>query len=182
MSTDIGQNTFALDVTRIRDNARSHMSDGPVTQANTADRDRLISIFNDILATEMVCYMRYTQHSIVASGVDRAQVAAEFTENAGEELQHAIWIAERVNQLGGSPDYDPATIAERSHTEYTEVADADLSRMLAENLVAERIVISTYQEVIRWIGDADPTSRRLLEKILAQEEEHADELNTLMGN
>jgi len=174
-------NQFELDVTRIRDDARKRMHEGAVTKGNTADHKRLIEILNDVVATEVVCYLRYTQHAIAASGRDRAQVAAEFTENAGQELQHALWAAERVNQLGGTPDLDPANLASRSHTEFTEIADSDLERMLAENLVAERIVISTYQEIVRWIGDGDPTTRRLLEKILAEEEEHADELNALLG-
>jgi bacterioferritin len=97
-------------------------------------------------------------------------------------MQHGMWAAERVSQLGGDPDFDPATLAQRSHTEYVRVEDSDLERMLTENLVAERIVITSYQEIIRWIGESDPTSRRLMEKILEQEEEHADDLNDLLGN
>jgi len=174
-------NQFALDVTRIRDDARQRMSAGAVTAGNIADHTRVLEILNDVVATEMVCYLRYSQHAIVATGLDRAQVAAEFTENAAEELQHGLWIAERIGQLGGSPDFNPSTLAKRSHTEYVEVAAGDLKQMLAENLVAERIVITTYQEIIRWIGEDDPTTRALLVKILAAEEEHADELNALIG-
>jgi len=175
-------NQFELDVVRIRDDARQHMEDGAVTNGNTVDTDRLIEVLNQVVATEMVCFMRYTQHSIAAKGLDRAQVAAEFTEHAAEELQHGLRAAERVGQLGGSPDFDPATLMARSHTEYVEVAEADLTRMLQENLVAERIVITSYQEIVRWIGDSDPTTRRMLEEILAEEEEHADDLNGLLGN
>jgi bacterioferritin len=175
-------NQFKIDVERIRDEARSHMDAGPVTDTNTVDMPRLIEVLNEVIATEIVCYLRYSQHAVVATGIDRAQVAAEFTEHAGEELQHGMWAAERVSQLGGDPDLDPATLKKRSHTEYVTVDDADLKRMLEENLVAERIVISSYQEIIRWIGDADPTTRRLIERILEQEEEHADDLNDLLGN
>jgi bacterioferritin len=169
-------------VSKIRDEARHHMDAGPVTEGNTIDVDRLIDVLNDVVATEVVCYLRYSQHAIVATGIDRAQVAAEFSEHATEELQHGMWAAERISQLGGEPDFNPATLAERSHTEYVTVKDADLKRMLTENLVAERIVITSYQEIIRWIGDSDPTTRRLIEKILEQEEEHADDLNDLLGN
>ena len=175
-------NTFEIDVTQIRDDARKHMDAGAVTGGNTVDVERLIGVLNDVIATEIVCYLRYSQHAIAATGIDRAQVAAEFTEHAVEEMQHARWAAERVSQLGGEPDFDPATLAERSHTEYVTVDDADLNRMLTENLVAERIVITSYQEIIRWIGESDPTTRRLMEKILEQEEEHADDLNDLLGN
>jgi bacterioferritin len=175
-------NQFELDVVKIREDARQHMKDGAVTKGNTIDTDRLIEVLNQVVATELVCFMRYTQHSIAAKGPDRAQVAAEFTEHASEELQHGLRAAERVGQLGGSPDFDPATLMARSHTEYVEVEEADLTRMLQENLVAERIVITSYQEIVRWIGDSDPTTRRMLEEILAEEEEHADDLNDLLGN
>ena len=181
MSTDTS-NQFAIDVSKIRDEARQHMEAGAVTGGNTVDVDRLTDILNDVIATEIVCYLRYSQHAIAATGIDRAQVAAEFTEHAGEELLHGMWAAERVSQLGGDPDFNPATLAQRSHTEYVTVEDADLKRMLTENLVAERIVITRYQDIIRWIGDADPTTRGLMERILEQEEEHADDLNDLLGN
>lgn len=175
-------NQFEIDVTKIRADARAHMENGALTQGNTVDQDRLIEILNQVVATEIVCYLRYSQHALAATGLDRAQVAAEFTEHAAEEMQHGLWAAERISQLGGTPDFDPATLTARSHTEYVVVDDADLTRMLRENLVAERIVITTYQEIVRWVGDSDPTTRRLLEKILEQEEEHADDLNDLLGN
>jgi bacterioferritin len=175
-------NQFKIDIERIREQARSHMDAGPVTDTNTIDVQRLIEVLNEVIATEIVCYLRYSQHAIVAKGIDRAQVAAEFTEHAGDELQHGLWAAERVSQLGGDPDFNPATLKQRSHTEYVKIDDADLKRMLEENLVAERIAISSYQEIARWIGDADPTTRRLIERILEQEEEHADDLNDLLAN
>ncbi len=175
-------NQFALDVTKIRDDARAKMSEGAVTKGNTGDTPAIIDVLNDVVATEIVCYLRYSQHAIVASGVDRAQVAAEFTEHAAEELQHGLRAAERISQLGGTPDFNPATLAERSHTEYVQTEETDLTKMLEENLVAERIVITSYQEIARWIGDSDPTTRRLMEQILEEEEEHADDLNDLLGN
>lgn len=174
--------TFALDIERIRADARKDMAEGPVTEENDADKGRLVEVLNQVVATEIVCYLRYSQHAIAASGIDRAQVAAEFKEHAAQELQHALWAAERVSQLGGNPDFDPGTLAKRSHTDYVVPDSSDLRTMLQENLVAERIVISAYQEIIRWIGDGDPTTRRLLETILEQEEEHADDLNNLLGN
>jgi bacterioferritin len=175
-------NKFELDVKKIRKEARSHMEAGAVTKTNTTDIKRLTDVLNQVIATEIVCYLRYSQHAQAAAGLSREQVASEFEEHAGDELRHAQWAAERVGQLGGEPDFNPATLTQRSHTEYTTVDDLDLKRMLQENLVAERIVITTYQEIIRWIGDSDPTSRRLLEKILEEEEEHADDLNGLLGN
>ncbi len=175
-------NQFALDVTKIRDDARAKMSEGAVTKGNTGDTPAIIDVLNDVVATEIVCYLRYSQHAIVASGVDRAQVAAEFTEHAAEELQHGLRAAERISQLGGTPDFNPATLAGRSHTEYVQTEETDLTKMLEENLVAERIVITSYQEIARWIGDIDPTTRRLMEQILEEEEEHADDLNDLLGN
>ncbi|HEX3650525.1 MAG TPA: ferritin-like domain-containing protein [Pseudonocardiaceae bacterium] len=174
-------NQFEIDVTRIRENARAHMDAGPVTATYGADKPRLIEILNDVVATEVVCFLRYTQHAIAATGIDRAQVAAEFQEHATEEMRHGLRAAERISQLGGQPDFDPAKLAERAHTEYVTVDESDLARMLRENLVAERIVISSYQEIIRWIGDSDPTTRRLMESILAEEEKHADDLLDLLG-
>lgn len=175
-------NTFEIDVKKIRDDARAHIAEGAVTSTYGGDKSRLIQVLNDVVATEVVCFLRYSQHAIAATGIDRAQVAAEFTEHARQEMQHGLWAAERVSQLGGTPDFDPATLVARAHTEYVTTDEADLERMLRENLVAERVVITTYQEIIRWIGDSDPTSRRLLEKILEEEEEHADDLNDLLGN
>ncbi|WP_049574025.1 ferritin-like domain-containing protein [Streptomyces sp. SBT349] len=172
---------FVLDVTRIRDEARQRMEKGPVTDTYGMDKDRVIAVLNDVIATEVVCWLRYTRHAIAATGIDRAQVSAEFTEHAKEELDHALRAAERVSQLGGDPDFDPASLARRAHTDYATPDDGDLRAMLENNLLAERIVISTYQEIIRWLGDQDPTTRRLMESILEEEEEHADDLVDLIG-
>lgn len=171
--------TFAIDVTRIRDEARQHLKQGPVTPSNTMDVDRVITVLNQVVATEMVCYLRYTQNAIVAMGIDRVQVADMFQDHAAEELGHFQRVSDRVNQLGGSPDMNPATMTERAITDYSTSDDTDLQNMIRENLVAERIVIGAYAEIIRWLGTADPTSRRLLEDILQEEEDHADELNDL---
>jgi bacterioferritin len=174
-------NQFEIDVKRIREEARAHMGEGPVTESYGGDQKRIIDVLNDVVATEVVCFLRYSQNAIAAVGIDRAQVAAEFREHATEEMQHGLRAAERVSQLGGQPDFDPATLATRSHTEYVAPDESDLKRMLEENLVAERIVITSYQEIIRWIGESDPTTRRLMESILEEEEEHADDLTDLLG-
>lgn len=174
-------NTFEIDVTRIREEARAEIDKGALTSGNQLDIARVIDVLNQIVATEIVCHLRYSQNAIVAAGIDRAQVAAEFTEHAAEELQHGIRAAARINQLGGVPDLNPATLTGRSHTEYVTADPTDLKKMLRENLVAERIVITTYQEITRWIGEADPTTKRLIESILEEEEEHADDLSDLLG-
>jgi bacterioferritin len=172
---------FVLDVERIRAQAQKKMQDGPRMPSLGIDPEKVISVLNDVVATEVVCWTRYTRHAITAAGINRTQVAAEFTEHAAAELQHAMWAAERVSQLGGEPDFDPATMAERAHTDYTTPDPNDLEQMLRDNLLAERIVIEAYQEIIRWLADADPTTRRLLEKILEEEEEHADDIVDLLG-
>ena len=173
---------FEIDMTRIRDEAKAHMAAGPVVADDDAARVRLLEVLNDVVASEIVCFLRYSQHAIAATGIDRAQVAAEFTEHAGQEMNHAMLVAERISQLGGEPDFDPATLLSRSHTQYSTADPADLTQMLKDNLFAERVVIASYQEIIRWIGDADPTTRRIMERLLADEEEHADDLNDLLGN
>jgi bacterioferritin len=173
------RSAFAVDVTRIRDEARQHLKQGPVTASNTTDVNQVITVLNQVLASEMVCYLRYTQNAIVAQGIDREQVASMFHNHAAEELGHFQRVSDRINQLGGSPDMNPATMKERAHTEYSAPGDTDLQGMIRENLVAERIVIEAYTEIIRWLGDADITSRRLIEEILKEEEDHADELTDL---
>jgi bacterioferritin len=174
------RNDFAIDVTRIRDEVRQHLNQGAVTPSNTTDVDQVITVLNQVLASEMVCYLRYTQNAIVCQGIDREQVASMFQDHAAEELGHFQRVSDRINQLGGSPDMNPATMKERAHTEYSAPDDdTDLQGMIRENLVAERIVIEAYTEIIRWLGTADITSRRLIEQILKDEEDHADELNDL---
>jgi bacterioferritin len=172
-------NEFAIDVAQIRDQARQHLDQGPVTPTNTTDVDRVITVLNQVVASEMVCYLRYTQNAIVAQGIDREQVADMFRDHAAEELGHFQRVSDRINQLGGSPDMNPATLTERAHTDYSTPPNTDLQGMIRENLAAERIVIGIYMEIIRWLGDADPTTRRLMEDILEDEEDHADELNDL---
>jgi len=174
--------SFTTDVTAIRERARQKMEEGPVTGSYGKDPKEVIAVLNDVVATEIVCWMRYTRHAISATGINRAQVAGEFTEHAESERGHAMRAAERISQLGGEPDFDPATLAGRAHTTYDTFADEDLEGMLRDNLTAERIVITTYQEIIRWLGNDDPTTRRLLEEILADEEDHADDIVDLLGS
>jgi bacterioferritin len=173
--------SFTTDVTAIRERARQKMEEGPVTGSYGKDPEEVIAVLNEVVATEVVCWMRYTRHAMSATGINRAQVAGEFTEHAESERGHAMRAAERISQLGGEPDFNPDTITERAHTTYQTFPDEDLEGMLRDNLTAERIVITTYQEIIRWLGDADPTTRRLLEDFLADEEEHADDLVDLLG-
>ncbi|MEU8121920.1 DUF892 family protein [Spirillospora sp. NPDC049024] len=177
----MAESSFSIDVAAIRERARAKMADGPVTEGYGRSAGEVIGVLNDVLATEIVCWMRYAQHAISATGIDRAQVSAEFSEHADEEREHAMRAAERISQLGGQPDFDPRTLAERSHTTYETFDENDLKSMLKENLVAERIVIESYQEIIRWLGDGDVTTRRLMEDILGEEEEHADDLMDLLG-
>ncbi len=176
------ENSFSIDVAAIRDRARQKMGRGPVTEDYGTDPGKVVELLNEVLATEIVCWMRYSRHAISAAGINRAQVSAEFTEHAEEERGHAMRAAERISQLGGDPDFDPATLTARAHTTYETFADDDLQGMLRENLAAERIVIATYQEIIRWLGDTDVTTRRMLEDILAEEEEHADDILDLLGH
>jgi bacterioferritin len=165
---------FLTDVQTLRDRARAQMEAGPITDAYKADRERVIQVLNEALATEIVCTLRYRQHHFTAKGLDAEPVAAEFLVHANEEQEHADRLATRIAQLGGTPDLNPDTLTQRSHAEYA-TADS-LETMIKENLVAERIAIASYTEIINWIGDGDPTTRRLFEDILTVEEEHADDL------
>ncbi|MGN6153442.1 MAG: ferritin-like domain-containing protein [Lysobacteraceae bacterium] len=162
----------------LRANARKKIEDGAITETYTGDRKTLIKLLNDALATEYVCVLRYYRHYFMASGMLADAVKAEFLEHAKQEQAHAHRIAERIVQLGGEPDLDPDTLTARAHAEYKE--GKDLRDMVKENLIAERIAIDSYREVIAWIGDKDTTTRRMLEDILAQEEEHADEFADLL--
>ena len=171
-------NQFEIDVSRIRDQARKHMEDGAVTDGNTIDVKRLIEVLNEVVATEIVCYLRYTRHFYAASGLSAGAVAAEFLEHAGQELDHANRIAARITQLQGLPDFNPDVLTARSHAEYVE--GHDLLDMVREDLVAERIAIASYTEIAQWLGDKDPTTRNLMESILAVEEEHADDLLSIL--
>lgn len=166
------------DVAELRRRARNNVEDGAVTEGYRADRETVIKLLNESLATELVCVLRYKRHYYMASGIHAQTAATEFLEHATMEQSHADRVAERIIQLGGAPDLNPDTLTSRSHAEYVE--GSTLADMLRENLVAERIAIESYSEFIRYLGDADPTTRRLLEEILATEEEHADDLKTLM--
>jgi bacterioferritin len=181
VSAQRDRGSFSSDIAAIRQRARQKMDDGPVTSAYGKDVKEVIAVLNDILATEIVCWMRYSRHAISASGIDRAQVTSQFTDHAKEERQHAMRVADRINQLGGEPDFDPATIATRSHTTYETFEDNDLTGMLRDNLAAERMVIETYSDIIRWLGTDDVTTRRLIEDILREEEDHADDIVDLLG-
>lgn len=165
---------FLTDVETLRKQARTEIEKGPVTQAYRADVDRVIEVLQASLATEIVCVLRYRQHHFAAKGIDAEPVAAEFLVHAQEEQDHADQLATRIAQLGGTPDLNPDTLTKRSHAEY-QTAES-LAEMIRENLVAERIAIASYTEIIGWLGDGDPTTRRLYEGILAVEEEHADDL------
>jgi bacterioferritin len=165
---------FLTDVETLRKQAREEIDKGPVTAAYKADVDRVIEVLNTALATELVCVLRYRQHHFAAKGLEAEAVAAEFMVHATEEQGHADQLAERISQLGGTPDLNPDTLSSRSHSEYTTAAS--LVDMIKENLIAERIAIASYTEIINWIGDGDPTTRRLFEEILGVEEEHADDM------
>ena len=171
-------NEHLSDVQTLRANARAHIDQGPVTEAYGADRERVIAVLNEALATELVCVLRYKRHYYMAEGINAAPIAAEFLQHAAEEQGHADQIAARIVQLQGEPDFDPATLVQRSHAEY--VAGNDLVDMITEDLVAERVAIASYGEIARWLGDSDITTRRLMESILAVEEEHADDLLTFL--
>jgi len=169
---------FLSDIKELRRRARSHIEEGAVTEAYRADRETVRRLLNEALATEIVCVLRYKRHYYMASGIHAQAVAAEFLEHAGEEQGHADLIAARIVQLGGEPDLNPEGLLTRSHSEYVE--GDGLIEMIKEDLVAERIAIDSYGEMVRYIGDDDPTTRRMLEGILATEEEHADDLRTLI--
>ncbi len=169
---------FLTDVAELRRRARQHIEEGAVTAGYGGDRATVIRLLNEALATELVCVLRYKRHHYMATGIHSKTVAAEFLEHAGEEQQHADSLAARITQLDGAPDFDPKGLVTRSHSEY--VAGTTLIDMIQEDLVAERIAIQSYTEMIRYIGEGDPTTRRLLESILAVEEEHADDMKTLL--
>jgi bacterioferritin len=165
---------FLTNIQEIRDRARQQISDGAVTKDYQLDREQVISILNEALATEIVCTLRYKFHYFMASGLHSQAVKAEFLEHAQEEQEHADRIAERIKQLGGKPELNPALISQMSHSEYKE--GTSLTDMIREDLIAERIAIEGYREMINYFGEHDSTTRVMLEEILAKEEEHADEL------
>jgi bacterioferritin len=178
MATMQPNQPFLADIKEIRRRARQHMEKGAVTEGYKADLETVLRLLNEALATEIVCVLRYKRHQFMARGLDAASVAEEFAEHAAEEQSHADQIAERITQLGGEPNFSPEGLQTRSHSEYVE--GTTLVDMIKEDLVAERIAIESYSEIIRYLGNNDPTSRRLMEEILAKEEEHADDMLTLI--
>jgi bacterioferritin len=172
----MGEHIDAIETIRRR--AREHIEKGAVTQGYQAPLDTVIRLLNEALATEIVCVLRYKRHYFMANGIHAQAVAAEFLEHANEEQAHADLIAARISQLGGEPDFNPAGLVDRSHSVYAE--GSSLVSMIREDLIAERIAVDSYSQMIRFIGDRDPTTRGMLEKILAAEEEHAQDLANLL--
>ena len=169
---------FTSDVQAIRTRARRKIEEGAVTEAYKGDVDKTIDILNDALATEIVCVLRYMHHYFMATGVHAMSVRDEFKEHADAEREHADQIADRIQQLGGKPDFNPKNLLERSASQYVE--GSSLAEMVREDLIAERIVIEVYSEMIRYFGNNDPTTRTMVEKILRDEEEHASDLSDLL--
>lgn len=172
------QTPFLSDVKELRRRARENMMNGPVTSDYQGDVKQAVDILNQALATEIVCVLRYKRHYYTAHGIYKDAVAQEFLQHANEEQGHADQIAERITQLGGEPDLNPDGLTSRSHSEYQD--STDMVEMIKENLVAERVAIESYREMVRFFGDNDPTTRRMLEGILAVEEEHANDMVDLL--
>ena len=170
--------TFLTDIKEIRRRARQQIMEGAVTPDYRGDRETVVRILNQALATEIVCVLRYKRHHYMAKGIHSKAVAEEFLEHANEEQRHADQIAERITQLDGAPNFSPEGMLTRSHSEYVE--GDTLLDMIREDLVAERIAIESYSEIIRYLADNDPTSRRMMEAILANEEEHAEDMKSLL--
>jgi bacterioferritin len=175
----VADKPFLTDIKTLRERARRHIENGAVTEGYTADRDTVIKLLNEALATELVCVLRYKRHYFMANGIHADSVAAEFLEHATDEQGHADQIAARIVQLGGAPNFNPEGLLTRSHAEYVE--GETLTDMIKEDLVAERIAIDSYRDMVRYFGNDDPTTRRMIEGILAVEEEHADDLVSLLG-
>lgn len=172
------KNSFLTDISEIRRRARQHIENGAVTDSYKGDRKTVLRVLNEALATEIVCVLRYKRHHYMAKGIHSQAVAEEFLEHAAEEQEHADMIAERITQLDGEPNFNPDGLLTRSHSEYVE--GESLVDMIKEDLVAERIAVESYSEIIRYLADNDPTSRRMMEEILAKEEEHAEDMKTLL--
>ncbi|MEX2455076.1 MAG: ferritin-like domain-containing protein [Rhodospirillaceae bacterium] len=169
---------FKTDLEAIQKRARDKMMDGAVTDAYQADRHQVLEVLNEVLATEIVCILRYRNHYYMATGINADPVAQEFLQHANEEEMHADWVSVRISQLGGTPNWNPEGLLTRAHAAYAE--GETLRQMIEEDLVAERVAIETYSEIIRWLGSDDPTTRRMIEDILKMEEEHADDLAGLL--
>jgi bacterioferritin len=169
---------FVADLAKIKQRARAHMEQGAVTGNYKADVKAVIKVLNEVLATELVCVLRYRRHYYMATGINSEGVRAEFLQHANEEQEHADWIATRITQLNGAPNFNPEGLLTRSHSEYAE--GSDLVSMMKEDLFAERIAIESYSEIVRWLGNDDPTTRKMIEDILKVEEEHAEDLKSLL--
>ena len=169
---------FLTDVKTLRERARQHIEQGAVTAGYNADRETVLKLLNEALATEIVCTLRYKRHYYMADGLNASIAADEFLEHAQQEQQHADWLAERIVQLGRAPNFSPEGLQSRSHAEYVE--GETLKEMVKEDLIAERIAIDSYREIATYLGDKDPTTRRIMEEILAQEEEHADDMASIL--
>ncbi|MEO8342945.1 MAG: ferritin-like domain-containing protein [Gallionella sp.] len=170
--------SFLTDVKTLRKQARQHLDQGAVTPSYAANRETVLKLLNEALATELVCVLRYRRHYFMARGIESKSIATEFLEHANEELAHADLIAARIVQLGGEPDFSPDTLTGRSHAEY--IAADTLVDMIREDLIAERIAIDSYREMIQYLGNQDSTTKRMLESILAVEEQHAEEMSDLL--
>jgi bacterioferritin len=166
------------DIQTLRKHARQHVEEGAVTEGYAADRDTVIRLLNEALATELVCVLRYKRHYFMAKGIHSEGVKAEFLQHANEEMAHADRIAKRITELGGEPNFSPIGLSDRSHAEYVE--GDTLNAMIKEDLIAERIAIESYREMIAYLAENDPTTQRMLKEILAMEEEHADDLASLL--
>jgi len=176
--TEATSKPFLTDVKTLRDRARAHLETGNITSTYKGDAKQAIEILQSVLATEIVCVLRYTMHSVAATGISSEAVKAEFAEHAKEEQGHMIAVAERINQLGGTPNFDPDGLLSRSVSQYAE--GDNLVGMIRENFVAERIAVDHYRELIRYFGDNDPATRVMLEGILVNEEEHANDMHDLL--
>jgi len=174
----VADQPFLTDIKTLRERARQHIENGAVTQGYSADRETVIKLLNEALATEIVCVLRYRRHYFMASGINAESVAAEFLQHSNEEQGHADQISQRIVQLQGEPNFNPEGLLTRSHAEYVE--GTSLTDMIKEDLVAERIAIDSYREMINYLGSDDPTSRRMMEDILSVEEEHADDLVNML--
>ena len=174
----MAEQPFVTDIQTLRTRARQHIEQGAVTQGYRANRETVIRLLNEALATEIVCVLRYKRHYFMASGINAQSVAQEFLQHANDEQTHADQLAQRIVQLGGAPNFSPDGLMTRSHSEYIE--GVTLLDMIKEDLVAERIAIDSYRDMINYFGNEDPTTRRLMEGILAMEEEHADDLVSLL--
>ena len=168
------------DIQSLRARARKDIETGAVTSGYAANREVVVKLLNEALATELVCVLRYKRHYFMAKGIHSESVKAEFLQHANEEMAHADRLAKRITELGGEPDFSPNGLSERSHAEY--ITGNSLNAMIKEDLIAERIAIESYREMIAYLADADPTTQQLLKEILAMEEEHADDLASLLDN